>query len=51
MTDGAAFSMLMSAEKAKELKLKPIARLAYFAVAGCLAEEMELALLTQFRKY
>ena len=40
MTDGAAFSMLMSAEKAKELKLKPIARLAYFAVAGCPAEEM-----------
>jgi len=40
MTDGAAFSLLMSAEKAKELKLKPIARLAYFAVAGCPAEEM-----------
>ncbi|MFA5284753.1 MAG: thiolase family protein [Smithellaceae bacterium] len=40
MTDGAAFCMLMTAEKAKELKLKPIARLAYYAVAGCLAEEM-----------
>ena len=40
MTDGAAFSMLMSAEKAKALKLKPIAKLTHFAVAGCRAEEM-----------
>jgi len=40
MTDGAAFSLLMTAEKAKELGLKPLARLAYFAVAGCKAEEM-----------
>ena len=40
MTDGAAFSMLMTVEKAKEYKLKPIARLTHYAVAGCLAEEM-----------
>ncbi len=40
MTDGAAFTLLMSAEKAKALGLKPIARLAWYAVAGCLAEEM-----------
>lgn len=40
MTDGAAFSLLMTPEKAKELGLKPLARLAYFAVAGCKAEEM-----------
>jgi acetyl-CoA acyltransferase len=40
MTDGAAFSLLMTAEKAKELGLKPLAKLAYFAVAGCKAEEM-----------
>jgi acetyl-CoA acyltransferase len=40
MTDGAAFCMLMTAEKAKELKLKPIARLAYYAVAGVMSEEM-----------
>jgi acetyl-CoA acyltransferase len=40
MTDGAAFSLLMTAEKAKELGLKPLARLAYYAVAGCKAEEM-----------
>jgi len=40
MTDGAAFSLVMTAEKAKELGLKPIAKLAYYAVAGCKAEEM-----------
>jgi acetyl-CoA acyltransferase len=40
MTDGAAFSLLMTAEKAKALKLKPIAKLTYYAVAGCMAEEM-----------
>ena len=40
MTDGAAFSMLMSAEKAKALKLKPLAKMTHFAVAGCKAEEM-----------
>jgi acetyl-CoA acyltransferase len=40
MTDGAAFSLLMTAEKAKELGLKPLAKLSYYAVAGCKAEEM-----------
>ena len=40
MTDGAAFCLLMTAEKAKELKLKPLAKLTHYAVAGCLAEEM-----------
>ena len=40
MTDGAAFSLLMTAEKAKAISLKPLARLAYFAVTGCRAEEM-----------
>ena len=40
MTDGAAFSLLMTAEKAKALGLKPLARLTHFAVAGCMAEEM-----------
>jgi acetyl-CoA acyltransferase len=40
MTDGAAFSLLMTAEKAKALKLKPLAKLTHFAVAGCKAEEM-----------
>ena len=40
MTDGAAFSMLMTAEKAKALGLKPLAKLTHYAVAGCKAEEM-----------
>ncbi len=40
MTDGAAFSLLMTAEKAKELGVKPLARLAWYAVAGCRPEEM-----------
>jgi acetyl-CoA acyltransferase len=40
MTDGAAFTLLMSAEKAKEIGVKPVARLAYYAVAGCKPEEM-----------
>lgn len=40
MTDGAAFSLLMSAEKAKALKLKPIAKMTHYAVAGCMSEEM-----------
>jgi acetyl-CoA acyltransferase len=40
MTDGAAFCLLMTSEKAKAIGVRPIARLAYFAVAGCKAEEM-----------
>ncbi len=40
MTDGAAFCLLMTAEKAKAIGVKPIARLAFYAVVGCRAEEM-----------
>jgi acetyl-CoA acyltransferase len=40
MTDGAAFTLLMSLEKAKSLGLKPLARLSHYAVAGCKPEEM-----------
>ncbi|MRR16050.1 MAG: thiolase family protein [Deltaproteobacteria bacterium] len=40
MTDGAAFSLLMTAEKAKALGLKPLAKLTHYAVAGCKSEEM-----------
>lgn len=40
MTDGAGFTLLMSAEKAKSCGLKPIAKLTHFAVAGCKPEEM-----------
>ncbi|MGE5855585.1 MAG: thiolase family protein [Syntrophaceae bacterium] len=40
MTDGAAFALLMTAEKANALGLKPLAKMAVFAVAGCAPEEM-----------
>jgi acetyl-CoA acyltransferase len=40
MTDGAAFSLLMTAEKAKEIGVKPLARLAWYAVSGNRPEEM-----------
>jgi acetyl-CoA acyltransferase len=40
MSDGAAASVVMSAEKAKALGLKPLARFIAFAVAGCPPEEM-----------
>ncbi|MEI7589802.1 MAG: thiolase family protein [Deltaproteobacteria bacterium] len=40
MTDGAAFVLLMAADKAKASGLKPMAKLLSFAVAGCKPEEM-----------
>lgn len=40
MSDGAAAAVLMSADKAAELGLKPMARFVSFATAGCLPEEM-----------
>jgi acetyl-CoA acyltransferase len=40
MSDGAAAAVVMSAEKAKALGLKPLARFVSFAAAGCLPEEM-----------
>jgi acetyl-CoA acyltransferase len=40
MSDGAAASVLMSAERAKALGLKPLARFVAFATAGCKPEEM-----------
>lgn len=40
MSDGAAAVVVMSADKAAELGLKPIARFVSFATAGCLPEEM-----------
>ena len=39
-SDGAAIAVLMDAERARELGIEPIARLAAYAVAGCLPEEM-----------
>jgi len=40
MSDGAAASVVMSAERAKSLGLKPLARFVAFATAGCPPEEM-----------
>jgi len=40
MSDGAAAAVVLSAEKAKALGLKPLARFVSFATAGCLPEEM-----------
>jgi acetyl-CoA acyltransferase len=40
MSDGAAAVVVMSADRAKELNLSPLARFVSFATAGCLPEEM-----------
>jgi acetyl-CoA acyltransferase len=40
MSDGAAAAVVMSADKAKELGIKPLARFVSYATAGCLPEEM-----------
>ena len=41
-SDGASFAILMSAKKAKELGIKPIARFVTFAAEGCSADVMGL---------
>jgi acetyl-CoA acyltransferase len=40
MSDGAAISVVMSAERARALGVKPLARFVSFATAGCAPEEM-----------
>jgi acetyl-CoA acyltransferase len=40
MSDGAAISVVMSAERARTLGVKPLARFISFATAGCAPEEM-----------
>ncbi|NNE67127.1 MAG: acetyl-CoA C-acyltransferase [Pyrinomonadaceae bacterium] len=40
MSDGGAAAVVMSAEKAEEMGLKPLARFVAYATAGCLPEEM-----------
>jgi acetyl-CoA acyltransferase len=39
-SDGAAATIVMSADRARALNLKPLARFVSFATAGCLPEEM-----------
>jgi acetyl-CoA acyltransferase len=40
MSDGAAISVVMSADRARALGVKPLARFVSFATAGCAPEEM-----------
>jgi acetyl-CoA acyltransferase len=40
MSDGAAISVVMSADRARALGVKPLARFVAFATAGCAPEEM-----------
>jgi len=40
MSDGAAAAVVMSAERARELKIEPLAKFLAFATAGCPPEEM-----------
>jgi acetyl-CoA acyltransferase len=40
MSDGAAAAVVMSADRAKEIGAKPLARFVSYATAGCLPEEM-----------
>lgn len=50
LTDGAAATLIMSADKAKELKLKPLARIVSAAVTGCAPETMGMGPVAAVRK-
>jgi acetyl-CoA acyltransferase len=45
-SDGAAAVVVMDAERAKELGIRPLARLVAYAVTGCLPEEMGIGPIT-----
>jgi acetyl-CoA acyltransferase len=49
-SDGAAACVLMDDERAKELGLRPLARLLSYAVTGCLPEEMGIGPVTAVPK-
>jgi acetyl-CoA acyltransferase len=49
-SDGAAAAVLMDAAYARELGIRPIARLAAYAVTGCLPEEMGIGPITAIPK-
>jgi acetyl-CoA acyltransferase len=49
-SDGAAAVILMSANHARELGLRPLARLVTYAVTGCLPEEMGVGPITAIPK-
>lgn len=50
MSDGAAATVLMEAGRARELGIKPLARLVAYAVTGCLPEEMGMGPVTAVPK-
>jgi len=49
-SDGAAAVVLMDAARARELGIRPIARLVAYAATGCLPEEMGMGPVTAIRK-
>jgi acetyl-CoA acyltransferase len=49
-SDGAAAAVLMDAARAKELGIRPLARLVAYAAAGCLPEEMGMGPVTAIPK-
>ena len=49
-SDGAAAAVLMESAAARELGLRPLARLAAYAVTGCLPEEMGVGPITAIPK-
>jgi acetyl-CoA acyltransferase len=49
-SDGAAATVLMEAGRAKELGIRPLARLVSYAVTGCLPEEMGIGPVTAIPK-
>jgi acetyl-CoA acyltransferase len=49
-SDGAAAAVLMEAGRARELGIRPLARLAAYAVTGCLPEEMGMGPVTAIPK-
>jgi acetyl-CoA acyltransferase len=49
-SDGAAAAVLMDAARARELGIRPLARLVAYAATGCLPEEMGMGPVTAIRK-
>jgi acetyl-CoA acyltransferase len=49
-SDGAAAAVLMDAARARELSIRPLARLVAYAATGCLPEEMGMGPVTAIRK-
>jgi acetyl-CoA acyltransferase len=49
-SDGAAATILMEASRARELGIRPLARLVSYAVTGCLPEEMGVGPITAIPK-